>query len=212
MYWYHGGRLQSAMPNHSQPTWPCLHHTAVMSEVLVWSNLSFVVERQPVITPWQAGCEGQPMSTAWKHLSLWGGVGVRHGTLWNPFKKKTSSCSEALHIETGAVGADPTETSSWCDSFPLVNGSNTREKKREAWIRSRKKRQILCQTGRCIKGQIYLYILVSSSPPELLINMKGWSAGGSVQGNLRTNSIDPSVLEKCQLTRSFRNKQFHGGQ
>lgn len=82
------------------------------------------------------------------------------------------------------------------------------EKKSEAWIRSCKKREILCQTGRCIKGPIYFYILVISSPPELIIHMKGWSAGGSVQDNLQTNLIDPSVLEKCRLTRSFRNKQF----
>lgn len=87
----------------------------------------------------------------------------------------------------------------------LVNGSNTHTKRgKHEYVPLRK--EILCHTGRCVKGHMYFYILVISSPPELIINMKGWSAGGSVQNNLQTNLIDPSFLEKCQLTRSFRNK------
>lgn len=79
----------------------------------------------------------------------------------------------------------------------LVNGSNT-HKKREAWKCSCKKRDILRQTGRYIKGHIF--ILVISSHPELIINMKDRSVGGSVQDNQQTNLIDPSVSAKCQLT------------
>lgn len=54
-----------------------------------------------------------------------------------------------------------------------------------------------------------LYVVISSNP-ELVMNVKDWSAGASVQDDQQTNLIDRSISEKCQLTRGWRNKQFKG--
>lgn len=58
----------------------------------------------------------------------------------------------------------------------LVNGSNTHTKRGKHEYVPVKKEEFLVKLG----GILYMVI---SSNPELIINIKDWSAGGSVQDN-----------------------------